>query len=538
MVFVLLAMIAGFLAGNFLSGKSLSRRLFFNTENKIDILLDIINEEYVDSVNMKNLVENTITKIVDQLDPHSNYISADELETINENMDGHFSGVGVTFIFHSDTMVINSIMPGGPAEQAGLLAGDRIITVNDSKVAGNHFPEDKIVEILHGKAGTSVKLGIIRGGNDSRMDYTLIRAYVPLNSIKAAYKISEGIGIIKIYDTFTNTTYDEFVGAMAKLLKKGCQSFIIDLRMNKGGSFDAAIRICNEFLPKGRTIVYMEGKSFPREYVKANGSGTLQAKQIVILMDQISASASEIIAGAVQDNDRGLIIGRRSFGKGLVQNQIDLSDGSAVRLTIARYFTPSGRNIQRKYEMGKTEEYNQEWYDRLSAGEGLYKDSIVLNTSTSFYTLNGREVYGGGGIMPDIFVPLDTTELTSYYLNLENKGVFYQFAFEYSDANRNKLKSITTVEEMLGYFKKQILLSDIARYAETKGIKQRTSLINISASQILNMTYAQIIQNFFGEEAYFTLILDNDPLVRKAIEEIQKGNDVPEAIAGMKYKNN
>ena len=535
-VFILFALIVGFLAGNFVSNKTLTRIPFFNKGNKIDVLLDIINEEYVDAIDMKNLTESAITKIVGELDPHSSYIPANVLGTINENMDGHFAGVGINYIFHSDTIVVNTIISGGPAEQAGLLAGDRIITINDSTVAGNHFSEEKIVEILHGKVGTSVKLGIAREGIDSLRKYKITRAYVPITSVKAAYEVSEGIGIIKIYDTFTNSTYDEFIGAMAKLINKGCQSFIIDLRMNKGGSFDAAVHICNEFLAKGQTIVYMEGKSFPREYVSANGLGTLQDKQIVVLVDQISASASEIVAGAIQDNDRGLVIGRRSFGKGLVQNQIELSDGSAVRLTIARYFTPSGRNIQRKYEIGKTEEYNQEWFDRLSAGEGLYKDSITLNTSSSFYTLNGREVYGGGGIMPDIFVPFDTTELTSYYLNLENKNIFYQFAFEFSDANRSKLKELTNSEDMFLYLKKQILLSNIVQFAENKGIKRRTSLINISANHILNMTYASILQNFFGEEVFFSLLLKNDLLVKRAVDEIQKGNVAPAAVASMEYK--
>jgi len=535
-VFVLLALIAGFLAGNFFSGKSFARRLFFNKENKVDMLLDIINEEYVDTISMKSLMENAMTKIVDELDPHSTYIPANALETINDNMDGHFAGVGVNCILHLDTIIINSIFTGGPAEQAGLLAGDRIVAINDSSVVGPEYSEEKIMGILHGKVGSLVKLGIVREGVDSLRTYSLKRAYVPISSVKTAFEIAGGIGIIKIYDSFTNTTYDEFIGAMAKLLNKGCRSFIIDLRMNKGGSFDAAIHICNELLSKGQSIVYMEGKSFPREYVTANGSGTLQDKQLVILTDQISASASEIVAGAIQDNDRGLIIGRRSFGKGLVQNQIELSDGSAVRLTIARYYTPSGRNIQRKYEIGKADEYNQEWIDRLSTGEGLYKDNNVLDTIRSYSTLNGRVVYGGGGIMPDIFVPLDTTEFTSYYLNLDNKGIFYQFAFEYSDANRSKLKTFTRSEDMLAYLKSHIALSDVVRLAETKGIKRRTNLIAISANRIMNMTYAQILQNFFGEEAYFNLILNNDPLVQRAIEEIQKGNADPAAVASMKYK--
>jgi len=535
-VFVILALIVGFLAGNFLSSKSFAHRLFLNKGNKIDVLLDIINEQYVDTINTKSLMENAITKIVSELDPHSYYIPANALEAVNENLEGHFAGVGINPIFYMDTIFINSLISGGPAEQAGLLPGDRIIAINDSVVAGKHLSEENMIGILHGKVGTSIRLKILREGVPK--EFTMTRTYVPLNSIKADYEIAPGIGFIKIYDSFTNTTYDEFIGAMAKLLNKGCQSFIIDLRMNKGGAFDAAVHICNEFLSKGQTIVYMEGKSFPREYVTANGLGTLQDKKVVILMDEISASASEIVAGAIQDNDRGLIIGRRSFGKGLVQNQIELSDGSAVRLTIARYYTPSGRNIQRKYEMGKADEYNQEWLNRLSTGEGLYKDSVVLTASPSYHTLNGREVYGGGGIMPDIFVPLDTTELTSYYIRLGNQNIFNQFAFVYSDANRNKLKTFTNSDDMLAYLKKQVSLSEVVQFAESKGIKRRTSLINTSASQIMNMTYANILQIFFGDDAYFSLILNNDSLVKRAIDEIQKGNDTPLAVAAMKYKKN
>ena len=530
-LFILLALITGFFAGNLIPVKPLKHIL--NTGNKVDLLIDIINEEYVDTINTKNLIENAITKIVAELDPHSMYIPANALETVNENMDGRFAGVGINAILYWDTIIINSVIPGSPAEQAGILAGDRIIVIDDTIATGSDLSEDKAKEILHGKVGTSVKLGIKRAETDTLLKYRITRSYVPLNSVKAAYEIANGIGIIKIYDTFTNSTYDEFISAIAKLLHKGCKSFIIDLRMNKGGSFDAAVNICNEFLSKGQTIVYMEGRAFPREYVTANGLGTLQDKQVIVLVDQISASASEIVAGAIQDNDRGLVIGRCSYGKGLVQNQIELSDGSAVRLTVARYFTPSGRNIQRKYEMGKTDEYIQEWVNRLSSGEGLYKDSIVFNTLNSYFTSKGRKVYGGGGIMPDIFIPFDTTELTSYYLNLENKGIFNKFAFEYSDANRSKLKAFNNSEDMLQYLKKQILISDIVRFAETKGIKRRSYLINISTNQILNMTYAHILQNFFGDEAYFSLILNNDPLVKRAIEEIEKGNSSPQAVANL-----
>jgi len=537
-VIILLALIAGFLAGNFFSSKSIARKLFINKGNKIDVLLEIVNEEYVDTINMKSMVEDAVTKIVAELDPHSTYIPANDLTTINENMDGHFAGVGINYFFHLDTIVINSVIPGGPAEQAGLTAGDRIVAINGSNVAGTHFSEKRVMELSQGKVKTNLKLSILHEGDTEPREYHLTRSYVSVNSIKASYEIAEGIGIVKIYDSFTNTTYDEFVKAMAKLLNQGCKAFIIDLRMNKGGSFDAAIHICNEFLSRGKTIVYMEGKSVPREYVTADGTGTLQDRQVMILMDQISASASEIVAGAIQDNDRGLIIGRRSYGKGLVQNQIELSDGSAVRLTVARYFTPSGRNIQRKYEMGKADEYNQEWIDRMKAGDGLYRDNAVMNTSQSFYTANKREVYGGGGIMPDIFIPLDTTEFTSYYLKMENKGILNQFAFEYSDSNRSKLKTFTSKEDMLLYLKKQISISDVVRFGESRGIKRRTNLINISANHIMSMTYAYILGNFFGEEAFYSLMLNDDPLVKRAIAEIQKGNDDPLAVASMKYKSN
>ena len=537
-VFVLLALIAGFIAGNLISSKSITRSFFLKSGNKVDVLLDKIIEEYVDDINMKDLLENAITKIVNELDPHSGYIPSNVLGTVNENMDGRFAGVGINTLFYLDTLVINSVVSGGPAEQAGLLAGDRVIAVDDVIISGNHFSEEKITEILHGKINTPVKLRIMRRQEIEIKEYTIIRDYVPISSIKIAYAITDGVGIIKIYDNFTNSTYDEFIRAIAKLLNKGCKSFIIDLRMNKGGSFDAAINICNEFLSKGQIIVYMEGRAFPREYVTANGLGTLQDKEVVILTDQISASASEIVAGAIQDNDRGLIIGRRTFGKGLVQNQFELSDGSAVRLTIARYYTPSGRNIQRKYSMGKADEYNKEWIDRLSAGEGLYKDSVLLNTNDSYSTSNGRKVFGGGGIMPDIFVPLDTTELTSYYLTLENKDIFSQFAFEYSDANRLTLNEFSNSEDMLLFLKREISIYEVTQFAESKGIRRRTSLINISANHIMNMTFACILKNFFGDEAYYSLLLDNDPLVKRAIEEIRKGNVSPQAVANLSYQDN
>ncbi|MDR2626776.1 MAG: S41 family peptidase [Dysgonamonadaceae bacterium] len=521
-VLIFAALIIGFFAGNFLSGKSFARKLFLNPGNKIDVILNIINEEYVDHVDMKTLTENAIPKIIGELDPHSGYIPAEELGRINENMEGHFAGVGIESFVHLDTLVIVSMAQGGPAQQAGLLAGDRIISVNDTVFAGESFSQDKILSALRGEIGTTVKIGILRKGTDSIRNYNLVRDYIPITTVKAAYQLESGIGLIKIFDKFSHTTYDEFIKAIAKLLDKGCQSFIIDLRMNGGGSFDAAVNICNEFLPKGRSIVYTEGKSFPRENAIANGSGTLQSNPVVILMDQVSASASEIVAGAIQDNDRGLIVGRRSFGKGLVQNQIELSDGSAFRLTIARYYTPSGRNIQRRYTLGNADEYNREWVNRLSNGEEFHENVAAVDSNLLYHTLSGREVYGGGGIMPDIFVPLDTSELTSYYINLENKNIFYQFACEYADMNRDKLNSFKTYESMLEYLKTQPILYDIVYFAGERKVKPRTALINISANYILNTAYAYILQNFFGEEAFFIVYMSRDKDIKKAVEVLRK----------------
>jgi carboxyl-terminal processing protease len=535
-VFVFFALIIGFFGGFFVSNRSVVQKILLNTGNKIEVILDIINDDYVDEVDVNKLVEDAIPKIVGELDPHSNYMSAKDMVELNENMEGHFAGMGVDFIIHDDTLAILHLLNGGPAEQAGLIAGDRIVSVDDVVLTGNSLSEEQILNVVKGDIGSAAKMGIKRANLQEIQYYQVVRSNIPITSVKAAYEVEEGIGLIKLYKNFSHTTYDEFISAMAKLLNKGCKSFILDLRMNGGGSFEAAVNICNELLHKGSNIVYMSGKSFPREDVTANGLGTLQDNQIVVLTDQISASASEIVAGAIQDNDRGLIIGRHSFGKGLVQNQIDLSDGSALLLTVARYYTPSGRNIQRKYVMGKTDEYNRAWIDRLTKGEGFHEDSIVADQSELYYTLSGRTVYGGGGIVPDIFVPIDTAELTTYYMNLEDKNIFQKFAFKFSDENRSRLNEFHDYQDMLQYLKVQPLIYDIVRYAEENGIKRRSKLISISTNHILTTTYAHILQNFFGEEAYFIEYMSNDKDIKKAVEIIQKGYALPESIAKMEYK--
>jgi carboxyl-terminal processing protease len=527
---LLLSLITGFITGSIISGKSFGRELFFFPKNKINVVLDIINEDYVDVIHMKDLTEAAISDIVSGLDPHSIYIPQRELQSLNEDMDGHFGGIGAEFIQYEDTIVVVGLTPGGPSEQAGLLRGDRIVTINDSLYVGDSIPTEKILNIVRGELETTVKLGIKRNSSEALIPLEIIRGNIPHITIPAAYQVVEGVGLIKIHKKFSHTTYKEFINAIAKLKAVGCHSFILDLRMNGGGIMDAAINITNEFLSRGSKIVYTEGKAFPKEEIVANGTGTCQDGQLVILMDQLSASASEIIAGAIQDNDRGLIVGRRSFGKGLVQNQIELSDGSALRLTIARYYTPSGRNIQRHYSLGKSDEYNRNWINQLTNGEGFYEDSIKVDKSLPYYTKHGRTVYGGGGIIPDIFVPIDTTDLTTYYIKLDTKEIFSKFAFYYADLNREKLKTFKTYPEMLEYLKTQPVLYEIVRYAERNGIRRRSNLITKSSRHILITSYAYILQHFFGDEAFYPVYMSNDPVVKKAIEAIQRGEASPEAI--------
>lgn len=522
----LLLLIIGFIAGNYFSGKSFGRGFFMSSGNKLDIILDIINDQYVDSVNVRNLVEEAIPKIIGELDPHSTYIPAKDLKAVNESMEGHFSGIGVSFIMKNDTILVTSVITGGPSEKVGMQAGDRIITVDDSIFAGKNINQDKVMTTLRGEKGTKVKIGIKRGNNNHLITYEITRGDVPVNSIDTSYEISKGVGYIRI-NTFGRTTYDEFITATGKLMEKGCVSYIIDLRQNSGGLMDPAIHIVNEFLPKNRLIVYTQGKAYTRRDAVANGTGICQQAPVIILMDEWSASASEIVAGAIQDNDRGLIIGRRSFGKGLVQTQEELADGSALRLTIARYYTPSGRCIQKDYELGNIKDYEQEFINRFSHGELDSQDSIKLNINLKYKTVGGRIVYGGGGIMPDIFIPRDTAGITSYYSTLISKGVIQEFSFQYADENRVKLSKFKDYKSMWNYLKTQPLLKEIVQYAETKNIRKRPVLINQSSWLIENVTQAYIIRNIIGDEGFYPVILDKDPVISTAIEKINKGQIDP-----------
>lgn len=515
-----------FIGNNYLSLTQHGKRRMFSSGNKINAILDIIDEQYVDTVNMGKLVEGTIPKIFSELDPHSVYIPAEDATIVNEDLEGSFSGIGVSFNMQTDTILVISVIPKGPAEKAGLLPFDRIITINDSIYSGNNTSQAKIMRTLRGAKNSTVKLGVKRGGVPDLLYFDVTRGDVPVNSVDVSYEVSKGIGYIKV-SKFGRTTYNEFITAIAKLKEAGCSSFVIDLRGNTGGYMDAAINMVNEFMPEGRLIVYTEGKAFPRNDVYTNGTGTCKEAPIVVLTDEFSASASEIFSGAIQDNDRGLIVGRRTYGKGLVQSPIKLSDGSEIRLTIARYYTPSGRSIQKDYKLGDSAGYDQDLYNRFIHGEFDSADSIKNTHTEKYHTMIGRTVYGGGGIMPDIFIPRDTSGITTYFTSIVNSGTLYLYVLEYSDQNREKLSSFKTYQDLYKYLQSQPLLYDFTNFAASKGIKKRPNLINISGKLIENQLQAYIVRNFFDEAGFYPIFLKDDPTLLRAIQIINEGKSIP-----------
>ena len=525
-IIIAVAMVAGLYIGRYYHQASMIGPGFFSTHSKIESLLDIINSQYVDTVDSKQLVEDVMPKIIGELDPHSAYIPAKDLESVNEELEGSFGGIGVQFSILNDTITVVSVISGGPSEKVGILPGDRIIAVNDTSFVGKEITNEKVMGKLRGPKGSQVNLSIKRASSKTPLEFDVVRGDIPVTSVDVSFKINEKTGYLKI-SKFGRTTYDEFMNALAKLKKEGAEKYIIDLRGNTGGYMEAAINMVNEFLPKGQLIVYTEVKAFKREEAYSNGTGAFQKNQVIILMDEWSASASEIFAGAIQDNDRGLIVGRRSFGKGLVQQQIPFSDGSAIRLTIARYYTPSGRSIQKNYELGKNDDYSQDIMNRFLHGEFDSKDSIKLNTELRYKTLNGRDVYGGGGIMPDIFVPRDTIGITSYFNNVVNTGLIYQFAFKYSDEHRETLEKYKNYQDILRYMQKQPLLNEFVAYAATHGVKPRPVYINISRHLITNQLYAYIARNILGDEAFYPILMTHDNTLLKAVEILNDNKGFP-----------
>lgn len=494
--------------------------------NKIEALLQVIEQQYVDTVDIEAIVEQTLPKVLSELDPHSVYIPAQKVEESNQELKGSFSGIGIQFMIQSDTIYVSNIIHGGPAEKVGLMAGDRIVTIDDSLYVGEKISNDGAMKRLKGPKGSEVRLGIKRYGEKELLTYTIKRGNIPVKSVDATYMIDDRWCYIKI-NKFGETTYPEMLIALAQGIQKGTQGCIIDLRGNTGGYMGAAIQMVNEFLPKGEMIVYTEGENAPRYEEYANGGGSCQQMPIVVLTDETSASASEIFAGAIQDNDRGTIIGRRTFGKGLVQQPIEFEDGSAIRLTIARYYTPSGRCIQKPYTNGHSEEYELDLLNRYEHGEFFTQDSIKQDESTAYKTKNGRTVYGGGGIMPDIFVPQDTAGYTSYYASVAKMGLFTQFPFQYTDKNRQKLAQYTTMDDLLQYLKGENLLEEFVQHATSKGIKRRNNLISKSRAVMEDILYGNIIYNMLGMEEYVKYLNLTDPAVLKAVEVLDEGKSRP-----------
>lgn len=493
---------------------------------KVNALMRIIEEKYVDTVKVNDLVESAMPFILSELDPHSSYIPAKDLEAVTADLKGHFSGIGIQFMIQNDTIHVNSVIEGGPSEKVGLMAGDRIIEIDDSAFVGKIVNNQSAMKHLKGEKGSTVKLGIFRPGETETLHFNIIRGDIPVKSIDAAYMINDKFGYVNI-NKFAETTYAELLFALAKLGQSDMEGLIIDLRGNTGGYMSAAIQMVNEFLPKDQLIVYTQGRKSPRQDYFSNGTGSNQSLPIVVLTDEGSASASEIFAGAIQDNDRGLIIGRRSFGKGLVQQPIEFNDGSAIRLTIARYYSPSGRCIQKPYEKGKSTEYELDLLTRYEHGEFFSADSIKQNIDETYKTLKGRTVYGGGGIMPDIFVPRDTTGYTSYFRMAATRGLIARYTFEYSDKNRKKLQEFTTNDELVSYLKKQNLLIKFANWAEKKGLKRRNNMLLTSRKLFEFSLYSGIIYDIRNKEALIQFENKTDPTVLKAVEMLEKGKSFP-----------
>ncbi|WP_455996490.1 S41 family peptidase [Phocaeicola barnesiae] len=529
-ILIAVCLVAGILIGTFYANHFSGNKLgIINTSsNKLNALLRIIDDQYVDTVKMNDLVEQAMPLILSELDPHSSYIPAKDMEEVSADLKGSFSGIGIQFTIQDDTIHINSVIQGGPSEKVGLMAGDRIVSVDDSAFVGKIVTNNEAMKRLKGKKGSKVKLGIFRQGEKDILQFTVVRGDIPVKSIDAAYMIDEKFGYIKA-NKFGETTYTELLIALAQLNQADCEGIIMDLRGNTGGYMAAAIQMVNEFLPNNRLIVYTQGRKSPREDYNSNGTGSSQKMPLVVLVDEGSASASEIFAGAIQDNDRGTIIGRRSFGKGLVQQPIEFSDGSAIRLTIARYYTPSGRCIQKPYEKGKGEEYELDLLTRYEHGEFFSADSIKQNTKEIYHTRLGRTVYGGGGIMPDIFVPQDTTGMTSYFRMAANRGMIIRYTFEYTDQNRSKMSEFETPDKLENYLKTQNVLDKFATWAEKKGLKRRNLMMLKSKRLFETALYGNIIYNMLGMEAYIQYLNKSDKTVQKALEVLKEGKSFPEA---------
>jgi len=520
---------AGILIGNLLNRNSQPGFASLNTgkSNKISEILSYIDNGYVDSVNTSNIIEKTIPEVLKNLDPHTSYIPASDMQEVQEEMTGKFSGIGVQFSIMEDTVRVIEVISGGPSSKVGIMPGDRIVRVNDSIIAGVSVANATVLSLLRGDKNTKVVVGVVRKGSANQLEFEILRGDIPINSIDVSYMINGETGFIKI-SRFANKTYKEFMEGMEKLSDSGAKKVIIDLRQNPGGSLVGVLQMVDEFLAKDEPILYTEGVNQPRKTYNASGNNTWKDIKVYVMIDEFSASASEIFAGAIQDNDRGLIIGRRSFGKGLVQEQIPLSDGSALRLTVARFYTPSGRCIQSSYDDGNEKYYNN-IYERFHSMEQLVADSIHFADSLKYTTKGGRIVYGGGGIMPDFFVPVDTSGNSEYFNGIFRKGLIYSFAYSYADEHRKILSAFTKADEFESYLDKKNILEEFVKYAAEKGVKRDNEGLKASSRIINTQLKAYIARNIIGEQGFYPIIQKIDNTLIRAIE-ISKQNLLVENI--------
>ncbi len=488
--------------------------------DKLDHVINYILESYVDPVSRDELTDDAVRSLVKNLDPHSSYIPAAEFRRMNDPLMGSFEGIGIEFNMINDTLVVITPIAGGPSEEAGIMPGDRIVQVEETPIAGVSKATDEVVDMLMGEKGTTVDIKVKRAGLPELLSFSLTRDEIPSYSLDIAYMVDERTGYIRL-NKFSATTYQEFIGGMDELREQGMEQMILDLRGNGGGFLEAAIEVADELLKPDELIVYTDGRSRPRNYARSAREGRFETQPLVVLIDEWSASASEIIAGAVQDNDRGLVAGRRSFGKGLVQEQIQMRDGSALRLTVARYYTPTGRSIQKPYDEGE-EAYFAEFIQRYQNGEMMSPDSIHFDDSLRFETPAGRTVYGGGGIMPDIFVPLGGDNDLGFFNRVFNRGHIYTFAFDYADRNRATIESHDSAEGFVRDFRiTDDVYRDFLQYAGDQGTSIPDQVSQEARTQIETNLKAYIGRNIFGPEAFYPVLHSSDRAFRKALEALE-----------------
>lgn len=518
-----LAIAISVVIGIFMGNRFTSRRYAADNDRKLNNILNLVANEYVDKVNLDSLIEMSIPEVLGNLDPHSTYFTAADLKAAREELSGSFSGIGISFMINNDTVNVIEVISGGPSEKVGIMPGDRIVQINDSDFVGPKVTNNEVMRRLRGEKNTKVRLGIKRTNSPKLLPFTITRGDIPVNSIDAAYMLDKTTGYVKV-NQFGRTTYDEFITSMAQLRDDGARRYVIDLRGNVGGYMEMAILMANEFLPDNQLIVFTKGQ-YKRDDSQfwSDGNGQFMNDELVVLIDEFSASASEIFAGAIQDNDRGLIVGCRSFGKGLVQNEFMLPDSSAIRLTIARYYTPSGRCIQKDYRDG-VYSYEKELYDRYLSGEIYSRDSMKLDQTKIYKTcITGRTVYGGGGIVPDIFVPRDTADITSYYIDVANAGLLQKYAFTYVDRNRSGLGKLKDYKQYLRTLPPDDrLLQSFVDYAASQGVTPRWYYINRSRDLLLTNIKALVARDLFGNKAFYPIFNRNDKEIQTALKALNR----------------